>query len=51
MNFNNGADSMKMFCWWKTLDSDAVIEKLGEINMFFTTECIEMSNVSDAWID
>ena len=51
MNFNNGADSMKMFCWWKTLDSDAIIEKLGEINMFFTTECIEMSNVSDAWID
>ena len=51
MNFNNGADSMKMFCWWKTLDSDAIIEKFGEINMFFTTECIEMSNVLDAWID
>ena len=32
MNFNNGIDSMKMFCWWEALDSDAIIEKLGEMN-------------------
>jgi|TARA_B100000524_G_C23397350_1_gene279149 hypothetical protein len=51
MNFNNGTDSMKMFCWWKALDSDAIIEKLGEMNVFFTTECIEMNNVLDARID
>ena len=51
MNFNNGTDSMKMFCWWKALDSDAIIEKLGEMNVFFTTECIEMNNVLNARID
>jgi len=51
MNFNNGIDSMKMFCWWEALDSDAIIEKLGEMNVFFTTECIEMNNVFDARID
>ena len=51
MNFNNGADHMKRFCWWKALDSDAIITKLGEMNVFFTTECIEMNNVLDARID
>ena len=51
MNFSNGSDSMKMFCWWEALDSDAIIEKLGEMNAFFTTECIEMNNVLDARMD
>ena len=51
MNFNNGIDSMKIFSWWATLDSDAIKEKLGEMNVFFTTECIEMNNVLDARID
>ena len=39
MNFNNGIDSRKMFCWWEALDSDAVIEKLEEMNVFSATEC------------
>ena len=51
MNFNNGIESMKMFCWWEALDSDAIIEKLGEMNVFFATECIEMNNVFDARMD
>ena len=42
---------MKMFCWWDALDSDSIIDKLGEMNVFFTTECIEMNNVFDARMD
>ncbi|MDG1887721.1 MAG: hypothetical protein P8J85_10980 [Alphaproteobacteria bacterium] len=51
MNFNNGTESMRMFCWWEAVDADAIIEKLGEMNVFFETECIEMNNVFDTRTD
>ena len=48
INFNNGIKSMKMFCWWEAINESAIIEKLGEMNVFFETECFEMDNVVDA---
>lgn len=48
MNFNNGTNSMKMFCWWEADTADAIIDKLGDMNALFNTECIEMNNVVDA---
>ena len=51
MNFNNGIESMRMFCWWEAADADAIIEKLGEMNVFLETECIEMNNVFDTRIN
>ena len=47
MNFNNGIDSMKMFCWWEATSSQAVIDQLGDMNSFFDTECHEMNEVLD----
>jgi hypothetical protein len=48
MNFNNGTKSMKMFCWWEAIDESSITEKLGEMNVFFETECFEMDNIVDA---
>ncbi len=47
MNWSNGTKSMKMFCWWKATDAEAIIEQLGDMNSFFDTECLEMDEVMD----
>ena len=46
MNFNNGSESMKMFCHWEAISPAAIIGQLGELNNFFDTECYEMNNVT-----
>jgi hypothetical protein len=51
MNFNNGTKSMKMFCWWEAIDEFSIIDKLGEMNVFFETECFEMDNIFDARVE
>ncbi|MBH67273.1 MAG: hypothetical protein CMM58_02860 [Rhodospirillaceae bacterium] len=47
MNWANGTSSMRMFCWWKAVDADAIIEQLGDMNNFFDTVCEEMDSVVD----
>ena len=47
MNWANGLKSMKMFCWWKATDSDAIIAQLGDLNNFFSTESYEMDEIID----
>ena len=47
MNWANGMASMRMFCWWKAVNADAIIEQLGDMNNFFDTVSEEMDSVVD----
>ena len=47
MNWNAGEDDMVMYCWWKAISPEAILETLGEMGEMFHNDIKEMPNIID----
>ncbi|MAH83596.1 MAG: hypothetical protein CBB68_04450 [Rhodospirillaceae bacterium TMED8] len=47
MTWHDGGIGMEMVCWWKAESPDAIIDQLGDMNSFFTTESKELDQTID----
>ena len=47
MTWHDGGVGMEMVCWWKAEGPDAIIEQIGDMNEFFSTECKELDHIMD----